>query len=170
MGQMIEQLGFWKYMATYPLNPISMVGVVVLIGILVLFINRLVAKLPFCGLKMWGLAHFAGRYIQFRYKSNAKARKRGVMQALEEHPDAALVTFHKKRVGDMDYADNLRIVSVNGERARWFFWRPMCPAMYVEPGENRVELYAEWARRKYALEYCISEARFMCAPLGVAAK
>jgi len=153
MNYWISQLGFWGYMRRFPLNPITMVGGVVVIGIIVLVLNAIV-------------------------------RRRKAEQFVVENAGAVLMTFNKKRIGDTDYADNLRITKLNGETARWFFVKPMVPALYLKDGKNCLELHAEWARgggvavkryrsdveelqvevqagNSYSLEYNIPEAHFI---------
>ena len=115
MSYWIERLGFWGYMRQFPLNPITIVGGVIVIGILVLFINA---------------------YIR---KSRAE-------NAVGDNRKTAVMTFHKIKVGNNDYGDNIRIMECNGEKARWFFLRPAVPAIYLNPGSNVLELYTEWAR------------------------
>jgi hypothetical protein len=95
--------------------------------------------------------------------------------------------FSKLKVGDNDYADNIRIATLNGEPATWFFARPAMPALYLKPGENKLRLHAEWARGagpaiktyhsdevtltvkadpdgQYVLKYYIPEARYDFRP------
>ena len=155
MGQ-IQQLGLWSYIQKYPVNPVTIVVVVFLIGVLLIFMI-------------------------------AAGRRRRAGQYMMRTPGAALLTFHKKNFGNTDYADNIRIVKLNGETAHWFFVRPMIPAIYLKPGENKLELHADWARSgfpavkmhksesvlltvtakadaQYSLEYYIPESRYIVEP------
>jgi hypothetical protein len=98
--------------------------------------------------------------------------------------------FHKKKIGNNDYADNIRLVKLNGENPQWFFIKPMVPAIYLKPGENKIELYADWARGggasikmskseivlitvsakaegSYSLEYYIPEKKFVFEPFNI---
>jgi hypothetical protein len=118
---------------------------------------------------------------------NATIKKNRAHQFLAKNADAAIMTFHKKKTGNNDYADNLRILKINGEPAHWFFLKPAIPAVYLKPGENRIELYAEWARGggvsikmfktdvvrmsvtvkkegHYSLEYHIPEKKYIFEP------
>lgn len=108
---------FVEYMALHPINPVSMVVGVVIVGIVVLFIN-------------------------------AKIRKRKAGYFLVDNPDASILILGKLRVGDVNYADSIQVVSVNNQKVNWFFYRPMIPAIYIKPGHNEIVLYAKWARSK----------------------
>jgi hypothetical protein len=153
--QFIQELGLSGYLEKYPVNPISIVGLMVIIGILVLSINA-------C----------------------AKMGKPSKYQVI--NPNAAIMTFHKKEIGNNDYADNIRIVKLNGKIPRWFFIKPSIPAIFLKLGKNDIELYAEWAIRgsgrkmfksdvismsitaeekgRYSLEYHIPEERYIFEP------
>ncbi|MFV0466886.1 MAG: hypothetical protein ACK5ML_12615 [Lachnospiraceae bacterium] len=120
------------------------------------------------------------------YTINMKIRKQKANQFLDQHAGAATMTFFKKKVGDANYADTIRIVMLNGEKAQWFFLRPAIPAIFLKNGENKIELYAEWARGTkisdikrsghitlivqarseghYSMEYYIPENRFIFEP------
>lgn len=117
---------------------------------------------------------------------NAAVRRRKANAFLSQNLGAAVMTFHKKQVGNADYADNIRIVTLNGQQAPWFFLQPAVPALYLQAGENTLEVYAEWARGgtsirmysshmvalqvnaqlegHYSLEYYIPENRYIFAP------
>jgi hypothetical protein len=154
--RMIGELGFFGYIQTYPVNPITLLGGLAVIGIAVLVMN-------------------------------AKAKRSGANRFLAENPGAALVTLHKKKIGNNDYADNIRVVTLNGQKPRWFFIKPAVPALYIKPGENRIELYADWAKGggaavkmyksepvlmtlaaetggRYSLEYYIPEHTYIFEP------
>ena len=77
---------------------------------------------------------------------NGTIKRRKATQFLAQNAGAAIMTFHKKQIGSNDYADNIRIVRINNEPTSWFFLKPAIPAVYLKPGENHIELYAEWAR------------------------
>lgn len=153
MWDLIKEKGFINYMQEYPINPISIVMVLLIIGIIVLVVN-------------------------------AKVRRSKAERFRQAHPDAALVIFGKQKIGNYDYADNIRIITVNNETVEWFFYKPNVPAMYVQAGHNEVVLYAEWARKKgsrittyksdkhtmqidvrvnqiYTLEYYIPEGKYV---------
>ena len=156
MEQLIKQLGLFGYIRQYPVNPITMVGGVLLIGIVVLIIN-------------------------------AAVRKRSADKFAGKTPGAAIMVLHVRELGNQDYAENIRIQTLNGSPAHWFFLKPGIVALYLTPGENRLQLYADWARQHgktikmfqsnqttisvtahadghYALEYCISEDKFIFSP------
>jgi hypothetical protein len=155
MGQMIQELGLFGYIQKFPVNPITMVCGLIIIGIIVLVVNSV-------------------------------GKKRRANKYLLENPGSAIMIFHKKKIGNNDYADNIRIVKLNGENAQWFFVRPMIPALYLKPGENKIELFAEWARGggsikmfksniismivsaktegSYSLEYYIPESKYIFEP------
>jgi hypothetical protein len=118
---------------------------------------------------------------------NAAIKKNEANQFLLENIEAAIMTFHKKKIGNNDYADNIRIIKINDEPAHWFFLKPAIPAVYLESGENRIEVYAEWARGggssikmfktdvvemivtvkmegHYSLEYYIPENKYIFEP------
>jgi hypothetical protein len=118
---------------------------------------------------------------------NAAIKKNKANQFLVENIGAVIMTFHKKKIGNNNYADNIRIIKINNESAHWFFLRPAIPAVYLKPGENRIEVYAEWARgggssikmfktdvvemvvtvkteRHYSLEYYIPENKYIFEP------
>lgn len=155
MGYWIDQLGFWGYMKKFPINPITIIGIVIIIGILVLIIN-------------------------------ASVRKSKADQYLTKYMGAAVMTFYKKNVGNTDYADTIRIAKLNDETAQWFFLKPGIPAIYLKPGENKLEVHSEWARGGrvikmykteivtlqvyaeqegcYSLEYYIPDSRYIFEP------
>lgn len=152
MNYWIEKLGFWGYMQRFPINPITIVAFVVLIGIGVMVLN-------------------------------ASIKRRKANEYAARNIGAAVMTFHKREVGNRDYADNIRIMTINGEPAHWFFLKPAVPALYLKPGVNRLGLYSEWARGSksvsmhkshyvtieveaqteghYSLEYFIPENRYI---------
>jgi hypothetical protein len=153
---MIEEMGFFGYIQKYPVNPITIVGGLVIIGIFALSIH-------------------------------ANVKKRTANQFLAKNPGSAVMTFHKKKIGNNDYADNIRIVKLNGEDPYWFFVKTAIPAIYLKQGENQIELYADWARGSgvsikmfqsevvlitvvaeaeghYSLEYCIPANTYIFEP------
>ena len=113
--ELIKELGLWGYLQAHPINPITIIVGMIVIGIIVLFVN-------------------------------SSVKKRKAKQFLLENPGAALMTLHKKRNRNTDYADNIRIITLNGKKSHWFFVRPTIPAIYLKPGENEIILYSEWAR------------------------
>jgi hypothetical protein len=156
MGQLIDELGLLGYLLKYPVNPISIIATVVLIGIIVLIVNHKVLKSK------------ATRY-------------------LVEYPGSAIVTLFKRKQGNDDYGDHLTPIKLNGERAHWFFVKPMAGAIYMRPGHNQIEIYTQWARGTgastkfysspvttlslevtygghYSLEYYIPEDRYIFEP------
>lgn len=108
---LIREIGSFEWIRRYPVNPVTMVAAVVLIGIIVLVIN-------------------------------SKKRKRIADAARPQ--DASIVILKSIDPSAGGLAENVRVVSANGEKAPWFFFRTF-PAIYLSPGENRLELYAEWA-------------------------
>jgi hypothetical protein len=118
---------------------------------------------------------------------NASVKKRKANQFLTENIGSAIMTFHKKQIGNNDYANNIRIIKINNEPVHWFFLKPAIPAVYLKPGENCIELYADWARGggsavkmfktdvtktavtvrpegRYSLEYYIPENKYIFEP------
>ncbi|MDR2914289.1 MAG: hypothetical protein LBV74_05600 [Tannerella sp.] len=114
MMELIEELGLLGYLQKYPVNPITIVGCMIIIGIVVLIIN---AKIK---------------------KKNAEKQKPA---------GAATVILQKRNVQNNTYAENVRVHSINGKPAPWFFYK-LAAAVYFLPGQNTVEIYAEWARRE----------------------
>jgi hypothetical protein len=121
---------------------------------------------------------------------NATGKKGKANKYLLENPGSAIMMFHKKNIGNNDYADNIRIVKLNDKIPQWFFIKPMVPAIYLKPGENKIELYADWARGggvsikmfkseivlitvsakvegSYSLEYYIPEKKFAFEPFNL---
>ena|GEM_PF-2736768 len=149
----LKELGFLGYMQKYPVNPISMIGSVVVLGILVLIIN-------------------------------SRVRRNRAQTFADKNLGAATVTLHKKQTANYDYADNIQVLKINGEKAKWFFIKPAIPAIYFKSGKNTVDLQADWARNEngaikmyksdivtidlhasadghYSLEYYIPEDKFI---------
>ncbi len=114
---------------------------------------------------------------------NAKVRKAGAQKFLAQNAGAAIMVFNKQKIGNYDYADNIRITKLNGKKAPWFFIKPAIPALYLKSGDNTIEVFSEWAQggstikmfksspvslslhveteSTYSLEYYIPENRYI---------
>lgn len=110
--KLIREIGFLEWIQRYPINPVTIVGAVIIIGFVILIIN-------------------------------SKIKKRIAESMRPENASIILLKSIDPSAGGL--ADNVRVVSANGEDAPWFFFKTL-PAIYLRPGENRLELYAEWAR------------------------
>jgi len=116
------------------------------------------------------------------------ARRRKARQYRFETADAALMLYPPQGAG---WGANIKIARLNGETAHWFFAKPAVPALYLRPGENRLELHAEWAsgsapfvkmhrsdqvtltldvrpEGRYLLLYSVEEARYIFEPTDFA--
>lgn len=78
----------------------------------------------------------------------AALRKLRARVFLARYPDAAILTFGKTQGANSRYAENIRILSRNGEAPRMFFARPAVPAIYLSPGNNVLRLSAWWVRKE----------------------
>ncbi|MDR1298617.1 MAG: hypothetical protein LBO05_14945 [Deltaproteobacteria bacterium] len=159
MWEMISLMGPRAYFEQYPLNPISIVGAAVIIGIIVLIVN-------------------------------SKVRKSASRRYLLDHPGSATVVLAKVKTGGEGryYGDNIRPLRLNGEKAHWFFIRPMTGAIFLKPGRNSLVVRAQWTQgggfdikivksppvtldlvadvsARYSLEYLIPEERYIFTKL-----
>lgn len=110
--KLIGEIGFGNWINTYPINPLTILATVLIIGFTILIVN---AKIK---------------------KENAERNK---------VEGAALVILKKQNSFNNDFAEQIRIVEVNGEKADWFFHKTR-PAIYLKPGKNELIVYAEWAQ------------------------
>jgi hypothetical protein len=153
MWQTFQELGLKAYLLKFPVNPITIIGTTVILGIIVLIIN-------------------------------SKVRRGQSERYLRANPGSALVILAKKAAANEFFGDNIRPVRLNGEKAYWFFVKPLVAAIYLKPGHNVLELYTQWATggglnirirkskitalelmaqpgRQYCLAYYIPEDRYI---------
>ncbi|RRD40899.1 hypothetical protein EII29_00150 [Leptotrichia sp. OH3620_COT-345] len=109
---LIRKMGFSNWIGTYPVNPLTIVTTVLIIGFIVLIVNAKVKK------------------------NNAKRNK---------VEGAALVILKKQNSFNNDFAEQVRVMEVNGKKADCFFYKTR-PAIYLDPGKNELIVYAEWAQ------------------------
>jgi hypothetical protein len=119
----ISEMGFFDYMAKYPINPISIILATIVIGVVV-----------------------------FALVSRSKKRKADA-QLAQNPAAATMIFRTTNMVLDDASADNISVLKLNGEEAHWFFAKPTVPAVYLTPGSNTLELYAHWARNKGFKQY-----------------
>lgn len=110
--ELIRKMGFGNWIKTYPVNPITIVLTVVIIGFIVLIVNANTKK------------------------KNAERNK---------VEGAALLILKKQNSFNNNFAEQIRVVEINGEKAQWFFYKTR-PAVYLKPGKNELIVYAEWAQ------------------------
>jgi Urocanate hydratase len=138
-------------------------------------------KFPFNPVTIFAVVVLIGAAILFM---NVYVRRRAAEKFAVQNPGAALLTLHKRKIGNSDFGDNIRTSALNDEPVHWFFVKPAIPAIYLRPGENRLDVYAEWTRKiggeikkykskvqtvnihasiegSYSLEYYIPENRFI---------
>lgn len=74
---------------------------------------------------------------------NAKTKKKNAERTKVE--GAALLILKKQNSFNNNFAEQIRVMDINGERAEWFFYKTR-PALYLKPGKNELIVYAEWAQ------------------------
>ncbi len=88
---------------------------------------------------------------------NAKIKKAA---AEKNKPDGAALVLLKPRINsNKNLAENVRVISINGKKAAWFFFQTI-PAVYLPPGNTCIEVYAEWAQKGGGLvKICKTESK-----------
>lgn len=110
--ELIKKMGFVEWINKYPINPITMVAIVIIIGIIVLILNAKIRK-----------------------KNAQKHKVQG----------SSIIILKKQNFANIDFAEQIRVQKINGEKANWFFYKTR-PAIYIIPGQNEVIAYAFWAK------------------------
>ncbi len=74
---------------------------------------------------------------------NAKIRKKNAEKNKPE--GAAILVLKKQNSFNDNFAEQVRVLKVNGRQGQWFFYKAR-PAIYLPPGDNEIVVYAEWAQ------------------------
>ena len=98
------------------------------------------SRYPINPVTMVAAALVVGLVVLF---ANSRIRRRNA----ERHKPAgaSILVIQKRNGSNGNFAENVRVSAINGEKSCWFFHKAAA-AVYLGPGENVLEVYAQWAR------------------------
>ena len=86
-------------------------------------------------------------------------RKKRAKDFKESNTTAIIMTTSKKKIGNDDWAAELKIFSINGEKPTIFTIRVVIFACYLLPGKNTIKVRGNWARGRHKMSFGESEVQ-----------